>query len=303
MVKLNDRKVRWIVQQKLRGVGSGEIALIQRVSRRRVEQIWQAYKRDGVIPALKKPGRPKKEPLSTEDVELILTVYDEFKVNALTLERILKHNYGKVVPHNRIHKVLREAGRALPQPSKQRRRKWVRYEREHSMSLWHTDWKQLLDGRWWIAYMDDASRLIAGHGVFGEATTENAIKVLERAITKYGCPREILSDRGTQFYASEGERKEKGVSIFEAYLAEKGMRQVLCRVNHPQTNGKLERFYGVYDQKRHQFQSIDEYVHWHNEVKPHLSLNYENLETPIQAFHRKKPQEQATAPMETEVAK
>jgi transposase InsO family protein len=56
-----------------------------------------------------------------------------------------------------------------------------------------------------------------------------------------------------------------------------------------ETNGKLERFYGVYEQKRHQFKSIDEYVRWHNEIKPHLSLNIEALETPIQAFHRKLP--------------
>ena len=58
-----------------------------------------------------------------------------------------------------------------------------------------------------------------------------------------------------------------------------------------ETNGKLERFYGVYDQKSHQFKSIDEYVQWHNEVKPHLSLNIETLETPIQAFWRKLPLE------------
>jgi len=58
-----------------------------------------------------------------------------------------------------------------------------------------------------------------------------------------------------------------------------------------ETNGKLERFYGVYDQKKHQFKSIDEYVHWHNEIKPHLSLNIETLETPIQAFQRKLPLE------------
>jgi len=135
--------------------------------------------------------------------------------------------------------------------------------------------------------------------VFQEATTEHAISVLERAIARYGCPREILTDRGTQFYASEGERKEKGVSRFEALLAEKGIRHILCRVNHPQTNGKLERFYGVYDQKRHQFKHIDEYVHWHNEVKPHLSLDFENLETPIQAFHRKKQPKQRNAPAET----
>jgi len=216
---------------------------------------------------------------------------------------VLKHNYGKAISHNRIHMVLKEAGRAMPQQSKQRRRKWVRYEREHSMSLWHTDWKQLPSGSWWVAYIDDASRLAVGYGVFQEATTENAISVLERAIAKYGCPREILSDRGTQFYASEGERKEKGVSQFEAYLAAKGIRHILCRVSHPQTNGKLERFYGVYDEKREQFKTLEEYVHWHNEVKPHLSLDFENLETPIQAFHRKKQPQQANTPVEKEVVK
>jgi len=40
MVKLNERKIRWIIHEKLRGRGTGELALIQRVSRRRVEQLW-----------------------------------------------------------------------------------------------------------------------------------------------------------------------------------------------------------------------------------------------------------------------
>ena len=35
MVKLNERKIRWIIHEKLRGRGTGELALIQRVSRRR----------------------------------------------------------------------------------------------------------------------------------------------------------------------------------------------------------------------------------------------------------------------------
>ena len=157
------------------------------------------------------------------------------------------------------------------------------------MSLWHMDWKQLSTGEWFLAIMDDASRFIVAYGVFTEATTENTLTVLKQAIAQYGCPDEILTDRGTQFYASEGERKEKGVSQFEQYLADNEIKHILCRVNHPQTNGKLERIYGVYEQKRHQFRSIDEYVHWHNEIKPHLSLNIEALETPIQAFHRKQP--------------
>jgi len=49
-------------------------------------------------------------------------------------------------------------------------------------------------------------------------------------------------------------------------LAENGIKHILFRVNNPQTNGKLERFRGVYEQKRHQFKSIDEYVRWHKEV-------------------------------------
>jgi len=288
MVKLNERKISWIIQQKLGGRGTGELALIQRVSRRRVEQLWQAYRRTGILPTLKQPGRPSKVATSPREATIVMKAYDDVKVNALSLEYTLKQSYGLNLPHNRIHTILKETGRALNQPAKQARRKWVRYEREHSMSLWHTDWKQLDSGEWWIAYEDDASRLITGYGVFQEATAENTIRVLEQAIDKHGCPREILTDRGTQFYASEGERKEKGVSQFEAYLAEKGIRHILSRVNHPQTNGKLERFYGVYDQKRHQFKSIDEYVHWHNEVKPHLSLNFD---TPIKVFYRKLPLE------------
>lgn len=295
MVKLNERKIRWIIQQKLGGRGTGEIALIQRVSRRRVEQLWQAYRLAGVLPALKKAGRPRNATISLRDAALILETYDRLKVNALTLERALKHSHGVNLPHNSVHVILKENGRALPQQNKQRRRKWVRYEREHSMSLWHMDWKQLSDGSWWIAAMDDASRLIVNYGVFQEATAENTIHVLKQAIDKHGRPREVLTDRGSQFYANEGGRKEKGISQFETYLAEQGIKHILCRVNHPQTNGKLERFYGVYEQKQHQFKSIDEYVHWHNEIKPHLSLNIEALETPIQAFHRKRPLEKTEA--------
>ena len=294
MAKLDDRKIRWIIHEKMRGRGTGELALIQRITPRRVKQLWQAYKRNGTIPVLKKLGRPKKAPISLGDAALILETYDKLKVNALTLESVLKHNHRLKLPHNRIHMILKEANRALPQPSKQRRRKWIRYEREHSMSLWHADWKQLHDGHWWIAYMDDASRLIVSYGVFQEATAEKTIQVLKQAIVKYGSPHEILTDRGSQFYANEGERKEKGISQFEKYLADHKIKHIICRVNHPQTNGKLERFYGVYEQKQHQFKSIDEYVQWHNEVKPHLSLNFETLETPIQAFHRKQPPEQQT---------
>ena len=289
MAKLDEAKIRWILHEKLRGRATSELAMIQDVSARRVKQLWQAYLRTGIVPILKKPGR-KPKPIRLEDATRIIEAYDRCESNALILEAILKEEYGLKVNHMKIQQVLRLAGRAMAQPSKQGRRSWVRYEREHSMSLWHTDWKQLPDRRWIIAYLDDASRLVVSYGVFPEATAENTLNVLRDGISRYGCPEEILTDRGSQFYANEGERKDKGISQFEKFLAEKGIRHILCRVNHPQTNGKLERFYGVLDQKWAQFHhDVDTIVKWHNEIKPHMSLNWKELETPIKAFHRKYP--------------
>jgi len=77
MVKLNERKIRWIIHEKLEGRGAGELALIQRVSRRRIEQPWQACKLTGVLSALKKPGRPAKASVSLRDAALNLETYEE----------------------------------------------------------------------------------------------------------------------------------------------------------------------------------------------------------------------------------
>jgi transposase len=77
-----------------------------------VEQLWQAYKQTGTIPTLKKPGRPKGELIRLHEAALVLKVYDELKVNALTLERVLRDVYQVKLPHNTIHMVLKEAGRS-----------------------------------------------------------------------------------------------------------------------------------------------------------------------------------------------
>jgi putative transposase len=139
--------------------------------------------------------------------------------------------------------------------------------------------------------LDDASRLITGYGVFNVATSENAIKVLKEAMGNYGKPESILTDRGTHFYASAGEKKAKGVSRFEKFLAENGIKHIVGRVNHPQTNGKIERFYGTLEAKIKYFDTIDEFIERYNNKRPHMGLNLDELEIPYQAFLRKLPPE------------
>jgi len=85
--------------------------------------------------------------------------------------------------------------------------------------------------------MDDASRFITCYGVFDSATTENTIKALKKGFAEYGIPDEILTDHGTQFVAAKSREKTK---LFKEFLKENGVRHILARINHPQTNGKVE---------------------------------------------------------------
>jgi hypothetical protein len=104
------------------------------------------------------------------------------QTNALTVQKITFLEQHIHPPHNRIHGVLRIANGAQPQPAKQLRRKWARYERTHNMPLWHMNWKQLTTGGWFLAIMDDVSRFIVAYGVHQQATTENTLDHLHRSI-------------------------------------------------------------------------------------------------------------------------
>jgi len=96
------------------------------------------------VPELKKPGRRCVE-ATDEEKKLIYDAYTKYGVNALTLERVIEFEYGRHIPHNRIHRVMKSMGVARDEPRKRVRKKWIRYERKYSNSLWHTDWK-LIDG-------------------------------------------------------------------------------------------------------------------------------------------------------------
>lgn len=50
------------------------------------------------------------------------------------------------------------------------------HEDEQHAWVRHVGYKQLDDGKWFIAYQDDESRFIVGFGVFGEATQAHALQ-------------------------------------------------------------------------------------------------------------------------------
>ncbi len=258
---------------------------------RRVEQLYAQYKKSGGIPTLEKAGRPRVE-VSVEERSAITEASKKFGVGACYLVSILERSYGIQTNHMRIYRVLKEGGLLSYQARKQFKRKWIRYEREHSNSLWHVDWHEMKSsvykGKWLVIYEDDASRYIVGYGIFDSPTSENAVAVLEQVIRQHGRPASILSDRGSSFYAVEAEARARGLSKFELYLMKNHIKQILSRVNHPQTNGKLEKLFDTVERGLSKgFSPIEKCVEWYNCIKPHGALDLERAETPLEAYYRK----------------
>ena len=101
-------------------------------------------------------------------------------------------------------------------------------------------------------------------------------------IAKYGVPHAIITDRGAHFYANKIGKKKKGKCKFQLILEEMSIQHIVGRAHHPQTNGKIERWFGTYKREfNDRFKSVDEYVHFYNHERPHQRLDYH---TPAEAF-------------------
>ncbi|RLG14365.1 MAG: hypothetical protein DRN66_02260 [Candidatus Nanohalarchaeota archaeon] len=57
MRKLNQKKIKWIIRQKINGMKNVNIARSQNISTRRVKQLYSKYEKTGITPVLKKPGK------------------------------------------------------------------------------------------------------------------------------------------------------------------------------------------------------------------------------------------------------
>ena len=123
-------------------------------------------------------------------------------------------NLGSHIGHRRVYRIMKSNGLVVPSPAKAKKRKWVRYERIYSNSMWHTDWHAIKDARMkglnLITYLDDASRCVTGAALFNDATSDNAVTALRDAVTRFGAPATILSDNGSCFVGRGGRKKQTG---------------------------------------------------------------------------------------------
>lgn len=286
MKKLNKRKLEWIIGEMKKGnLSVYQIAKQQKISKWHVWRLYKKYLQIRELPVPKPPGR-KPEEIPEKERKLVLEMKKKHPAGPVALEIILKREKEIHIPHNKIYRILKEAGYVKNQPNKQKKRKFCRYERKHTNSLWHGDWTEL-DRKNLLIYEDDASRLITGYGLFDKATTDHSIEVFEAGVREFGVPKQLHTDHGSQFHSNEGPIRKTGKSRFKQRVKELGTQHILARISHPQGNGKLERLFQTIEKLYKHFGSLDEAVYYYNYKRFHMSLGNGEPETPHEAYLRK----------------
>lgn len=275
MYKLTFKKRVWIVKQANKGVSINKIAMAQSVSRISVFKIMQKYKQ-GDLDALKDHKTGRSELVLNKNAEIIiLDLRKRYGYGACHIEQLLKRK-GFSISHRQIEKLLLRNGLVKPNIKKQRCRKWVRFELPNPNDMTHTDWsydpytqKQL------SVYIDDRTRLITSCGLFPRATASNSVALLKASIAEYGKPKCVMTDHGAQFYANRKDAKQENTE-FRIALDVLGIKHYVARVNRPQTNGKVERFFLTYktEYATGTFSCIKDFIKHYNEERIHMSLGY-----------------------------
>jgi len=113
------------------------------------------------------------------------------------------------------------------------KRPWIRFKRKHSLSMVHLDWHTSIhDGKkvFVCVVLDDSSRRILAGGGFDAETTENSSWLLREAMDKFGCLasiEQVLTDRGTQFYANKRDKNGNADSRFEEFLERNKIKHII----------------------------------------------------------------------------
>lgn len=142
-----------------------------------------------------------------------------------------------------IRRILHAAGLITPEPRKRPRSSYVRFEAAQPNETWQSDFThwRLADGSdvEILNWLDDHSRLLLSCTVHRPVTGRTVVDTFLTTIDTYGPPASTLTDNGRVYTARHG----GGRNEFEYVLATLGIIQKNGSPNHPQTQGKIERFH------------------------------------------------------------
>src|SRR4051795_8318016 len=202
-----------------------------------------------------------------------------------------------------IWRILARRGFLTPQPQKRPRSSWHRFEAEHPNQRWQADtthWR-LADGTpvEILNLLDDPSRLALACVPRRTITGPDVVVAFGDAFVRWGIPASVLTDNGGSLHRPP---RRGGRVALEIELGRLGVRFDHSRANHPQTQGKVERFQQT-EKKWLPAQppakttaglqrQLTRFRRYYNEVRPHRALA---RRTPWDAYTAR-PKATATGP-------
>jgi transposase InsO family protein len=191
-----------------------------------------------------------------------------------------------------IWRILKRHGLITPQPQKQPKSSFIRFEADLPNEMWQGDFThwQLADGVGVeiLNYLDDHSRMLMACDVFPTVKGLDVVQTFYAATERHGPPASLLTDNGAVFTA----KSRHGKGLLESELERLGIRYTNSRPYHPQTCGKVERFHQTL--KRYLVKQppattlavlqlqLDTFRAYYNHHRPHRALHGS---TPLVAFN------------------
>jgi transposase InsO family protein len=194
-----------------------------------------------------------------------------------------------------IARILTRRGLVVPAPRKRPRSSLHRFVYPRPNECWQSDWTgwQLAD-RSPVAIagtLDDHSRLAAGLGSGpGDGDGPLVWSVMAAAIGRYGVPQRSLTDNGTCYSMA---RRGLSASDFETNLRALGCQPITSTPYHPQTCGKIERFWQTLKKWLRAYEARHGAAVDLAELNTRLAIfvEYYNTRRPHRALHGRTPAE------------
>lgn len=285
VVTMAELRLEVLLEAERTGLSVTEVCRLHGISRQTYYRYRRRYLAEGLA-GLEDRSRRPHEPANQIPAELELAIVemrkDHPRWGARRIRTELTRAGVQAPAVSTVHQALRRNG-LVAATSKRSPKADKRFEREIANDLWQIDATQILlsDGTkaWDVNLLDDHSRYLLAAVVGPAATGDLAWDTFELAASRYGLPRQVLSDNGLCFTG-----RLHGVEVmFESSLRDLGVELLNSAPYHPQTLGKLERFHrtlkewladeGPVADLDHLQELLDGFRFHYNRRRPHQGIN------------------------------
>ena len=292
-----------------------EVARSYGVARSWIYTLLARYQAEGEAAFEPRSRRPQRSPraISPDVADLIIRLRKELSEQGLDAGpdticwHLARHHQARVSPAT-ISRYLARAGLVTPEPRKRPKSSYIRFQADQPNERWQADFTHypLADGTGTeiLTWLDDHSRLALTVTAHHRVTGPIVLTAFRAAVAAHGPPASTLTDNGMVFTTRLSGGKG-GRNALEHELRRLGIRQKNGKPNHPQTQGKVERFQQTLKKwltaqqpqpaSLAQLQALlDEFTAYYNTQRPHKSLP--GRATPATAYAARPKAAPATAP-------